>query len=220
MTRPLVLALLALALLAGPAAAQQQPPPSIDVRGEATVTAANDAARIGVLARRRAASAAAALDRASALARGIIAAVRQTGVLAEDVTTGSVTVTRTRRRPGFVAVQRIRVVQRTASRAGETVAAAVRAGGLDVSGPEFFVRDPRALYRRALLLAFDDAREKARALAERAGVTLGRPLRIVEQGVAIDAVAAAGGGSSEPPPPTRPGRSVVEATLEVSFASG
>jgi len=51
-------------------------------------------------------------------------------------------------------------------------------------------------------------------------VTLGRPLRIVEQGVAIDAVAAAGGGSSEPPPPTRPGRSVVEATLEVSFASG
>nr|MBA3359214.1 SIMPL domain-containing protein [Thermoleophilaceae bacterium] len=95
--------------------------------------------------------------------------LRGQGVAATDIRTGSVSVTRRRDRrgrpiAGFRAGQSVRAVVREAPRAGAVVSAAVDAGATSVSGPSFFVSDPRALVRRALGLAFQDARLKAEEL--------------------------------------------------------
>jgi Protein of unknown function (DUF541) len=63
---------------------------------------------------------------------------------------------------------------------GAVVDAAVAAGAASVDGPSFFIDDPQALLRRALVAAFRDARSKAAALAAEAGLTLGQAISIRE----------------------------------------
>lgn len=111
---------------------------------------------------------------------------------------------------------------RAARRAGAVVDAAARVGAAPVEGPTFFVLDPTALFRRALAAAFIDARGNATQLAQAAGLALGRPISIrdsafqgplgsSDEGLALERRAAA------PAPPTRPGRSVISATVFVIF---
>ena len=125
----------------------------------------------------------------------------------------------------YRARQGVRAVVRPARRVGEVVDAGVRAGATVSSGPSFFVADTRALQRRALTAAFDDARAKAAALAARAGLTLGRPLSVRESTFVGDDRSQddsteqnAGQQQGEAAPaPTRPGNTSVEATVFVVF---
>jgi uncharacterized protein len=74
----------------------------------------------------------------------------------------------------------VRATIRSLDRAGEIVDAAVAAGANEVYGPSLTVSDSDAQYREAVEQAFDDARRRAEAIAEQAGVTLGAPVAIVE----------------------------------------
>ena len=116
----------------------------------------------------------------------------------------------------------MRATVRDARRAGAVVAAAVRAGAAPVEGPTFFVSDPSVLFRRALAAAFSDARRDATQLAEVAGLTLGRPITIRDSAFqgplgSMDEGLSEQRGAAGPAPPTRPGRSVISATVFVVF---
>ena len=228
MLRASCLAVVVLLVAPGLAAAQEavSPTQGISVVGEARSFADNDIGtfRFGVTVRRP--TAARALRSASAAVGRVVGAVRAAGVAREDVQSDVVVVERApaRRgssRRGWIARNVVRVTVRRLATAGTVVDRAVGAGATSVDGPELGVADPAAVYRRTLALAFADARAKAEALATRAGVRLGSPTVIREEGAdpveeAAEASPDSGAGTGE----TRvePGRSQVTARVLVTFA--
>jgi uncharacterized protein YggE len=105
------------------------------------------------------------------------------------------------------------------SKAGSVIDKAVAAGANEIYGPNLRVSDSDAQYAQAVDEAFDDARARAEAVAQKAGVTLGRPIAIVE----------GGGGGPIPYYGARtleaaadvaiePGHQEIQAVLTVTFA--
>lgn len=216
-----------------PAAQAQSPVRTISVTGEASLTAANDTARVGFGVEGRGASRPVALRRSSANLRKVLTALRRLGVADRDLRTRGVSVAprrdrRGRRLPGYIARGGVSVVVRDVTQTGAVVDAAVAAGAASVAGPSFFIDDPQALLRRALVAAFGDARSKAAALAAEAGLTLGPTISIRESTFVpaetdfFDDDAGGGGGGGQEQrrtgaAPTEPGRTQVEGTVYVVF---
>ena len=115
----------------------------------------------------------------------VVAALRDAGISRDDLQTEQVSVwPRTSDDGvsivGYDASNTVRATIRDLDRAGGIVDAAVAAGANQVYGPSLTVSDAEAHYRAAVDAAFDDARARAEAIAEKAGVTLGAPVAIVE----------------------------------------
>jgi uncharacterized protein len=232
-TRSAAACVLALLLLV-PAANAQAPARTISVTGEGSVTAANDTARLGLGVVARGATRPAALRRSSARLRRVLAALRDLGVADPDLRTRAVSVAprrdrRGRRLQGFLARGGVTAIVRDVTRTGAIVDAAVSAGAASVDGPRFFIDDPRAVLRRALVAAFGDARDKAAALAAEAGLTLGRAVSIRESTfvpsdsdlVSFDDDSGGGGAEQRSrAAPTEPGRARVFGTVFVVFEAG
>ena len=225
----LALALFALALPAGAAAAER----TVSVTGRATIEVPNDTASIGLGVSVPRPTKSTALRAASArLRKVIVAAQKIPGVGEGDVRTGSISVRRFERgeKVRYGASQGISVTLHEAARAGELIDAAIRAGASGIRGPTFYVGDRQASYDRALAAAFDVAKEKATVLAGRAGAKLGPAVTIVESGrpPAVPPPAAPAtpppplpGTKAEtvaPPPPTKPSTTTVSATVSAVFA--
>jgi uncharacterized protein len=222
------------ALLLVPAANAQSPLRTISVTGEGSLTAANDTARLGFGVEGRAATRPVALRRSSANLRRVLAALRELGVADRDLRTRGVSVARRRDRrgrrlPGYIARGGVAAVVRDVTQTGAVVDAAVAAGAASVDGPSFFIDDPQALLRRALVAAFRDARSKAEALAAEAGLTLGRTISIrdssfVPSETDFDDDAGGGGGGQDlgrrVAAPTEPGRTQVLGIVYVVFEAG
>ncbi len=187
-----VLALLTLA--AQPAAAQTTQGDAsrgISVIGTATVVAQPDTARFGFSITGQGKTPQAALRSVSGNTRRVLAAVEAAGIPTADIRTGQVRVFRfTKRpargeRPALIrqrGVASVSVETRNVEATGRAITAAVGAGAASVNGPRFALTDSSPAFEDALALAFDQARRKAQRLADRAGVTLGRPIRIRERG--------------------------------------
>lgn len=217
------------ALVLAPAATAQVPLRTISVTGDASILAANDTARVGFGVEARGRTASLALRRSSARLRSVLAALRETGIADRDLRTRRVSVARRRDRrgrklPGFVSQGGVTAVIRDVSATGAAIDAGVNAGATSVDGPSFFIDDPQALLRQALVAAFGDARSKAAQLAAEAGLTLGAPISIRESSFVpsdTDFGSDSGGGGELQPPalpaPTRPGRSRVFGTVYVVF---
>jgi uncharacterized protein len=211
-----------------PAAAAQSPARTISVTGEAALSAANDTARLGFGVEGRGATRPVALRNSSARLRRVLAAVRRLGVADRDLRTRRVSVARRRDRrgrklPGYIARGGVTVVVREVTKTGAVVDAGVAAGAASVDGPHFFVDDPRALLRRALVAAFRDARSKAAALAAEAGLTVGQAISIRESTFVpsdTDFDDGGGGGGRSEAAPTEPGRTQVFGTVYVVFEAG
>ncbi len=75
---------------------------------------------------------------------------------------------------GFRVNQTIEVKVRDTTKAGEFVAGLAQVGVQNVSGPNFTIDDDEVLLAEARTLAIDDAKEKAKVLAEQLGVRLVR----------------------------------------------
>ena len=91
---------------------------------------------------------------------------------------------------------------RDVTQTGAVIDAAVAAGAASVEGPSFFIDDPQAVLRRALVAAFRDARSKAAALAAEARLTLAQSISIRESTfvpfeVDFDDEGGGGGGGQE-----------------------
>lgn len=213
--------LVALAFPGGAAAIDR----TVAVKGEAIQKVVNDTAELGFSVSVERKSKGAALRVVAARLRAVIAAAQAIpGVGPGDVTTGPISVRKLTRdgRVLWRAAEGAGVVLHQPERAGELVSAAVAAGATGTRGPFYFPSHPDTAYDEALLVAFDQAKAKAAALAARAGAVLG-PALTIEEGrevVPTERDAKEGPLSSEPAatPPSKPGTSTVTATVRVVFA--
>lgn len=216
-----LIALLALLLLAPATAAAQER--TVAVEGTATQDVPNDTAGLGFSVGKERKTQAAALRIVSTRLREVIATVQTVpGVGPGDVTTGAISLRKLTRgkRTVYRASEGISVILHQPDRAGELISAAIAAGATGSSGPNFFPGNPDLAYNKVLVAAFDQAKAKASALAERAGATLGPAISIDEGTEAIPSPAdqKAGSPAAEPSPPVKPGTSTVTATVHVVFA--
>jgi len=196
---------------------------TITVTGNGSVTTVPDRASFQFGVTTQAATAKEAMSRNAAAASAVIAALKDAGVAASDLSTSGVSLSPVTGPDGT------QIVSYTASntvtagialaKAGALVDAAVAAGADTVYGPGLDRSDQAALYAQALAKAVDDAKAKAEVLAQGAGVTLG----------AVQAIAE--GGSAEPIPfaakaapaegvatPIEPGTQEVDASVSVTYA--
>jgi uncharacterized protein len=215
-----LLALLALLLLAVPAAAQER---TVVVKGSATQEVPNDTASLRFSVTKERKSRATALRVVAVRLREVLAAVQAfPGVGPGDVSTGQISIRKVFRneRPLYRASEGVTVILHQPERAGEMVSAAIAAGATGTSGPNFFPGDPDQAYTNTLIAAFDQAKAKAAALATRAGAILG-PVISIEEGTEVVPTERAARGAPNadaPAPPVKPGGSTVTATVRVVFA--
>lgn len=196
---------------------------TVSVRGEATVTVPNDSAALGFSVTKTRGKRSAALRAVASGLRAVIAAVQESpGVGDGDITTGRISVREVRvgERTAYRASAGIAVILHEPALAGELVSTAIAAGATGTRGPTFFAGSTAAAYNSALGAAFDQARERAAALAARAGATLGPVVSIAEDGEVVPLTPASSEGprKGKDSPPVKPGRSTVTATLHVVFA--
>lgn len=216
-----LLALLALLLLAAPAAAQDR---TVVVRGSATQEVPNDTASLRFSVTKERKSRAAALQIVAVRLRQVLAAVQAfPGVGPGDVSTGQISIRKVFRgkRPIYRASEGVTVILHQPERAGEMVSAAIAAGATGTNGPNFFPGDPDQAYTNTLIAAFDQAKAKAAALAARAGAVLGPAISIEEGSEVVPSQPTTRGPqtvAAEPAPPVKPGGSTVTATVRVVFA--
>lgn len=216
-----LIAVLALLLLAPASAAAVER--TISVKGTATQAVPNDTAGVGLSVSKERKTRTAALRIVSIRLREVIAFVQTVpGVGAGDIATGRISVRKVTRHEHTVyrASEGISVTLHQPDRAGELISGAIAGGATGSSGPRFFAGNPDAAYNSVLVAAFDQAKAKATALAERAGATLG-PAISIEEGTESVPTSPGLQKASEPAdasPPTKPGNSTVTATVRVVFA--
>jgi uncharacterized protein len=200
-------------------------PAGITVVGTGSVTVAPDTAEWSFGVQTSADSADAALNANSEAMDGVIAALRDAGISGDDLQTEQVAVyPRTSndglRIVGYDASNTVSTTIRELGQAGGIVDAAVAAGANQVYGPSLTVSDADAQYGAAVDQAFDDARRRAEAIAQKAGVTLGAPVAIVEgaDGGAEPYYAEALRDEAAAEVGVEPGTQDVGASLTVTFA--
>jgi uncharacterized protein YggE len=181
-------------LVALPVAAQEPPPPvpSITTTGEAVVRRAPDQAFITVAVETRARN---PRDAQRQNAEGMTAVQQRlaaAGVPKDAIRTIGYSIQQEfdfangRRTPReYVARNGLEIRVDEVDRTGDILDVAVQAGATNVSGVRFDLKDRSAVEREALRRAVVDARARADALAQGAGRTVDRVLRIDEarQGV-------------------------------------
>lgn len=196
---------------------------TITVKGSATQEVPNDTAKLGFSVTKERKSREEALRVVSTRLREVIAAVQTIpGVGPGDVTTGVISIRKVPRgkHPLYRASEGITVILHEPGRAGELISAAIANGATGTNGPNFFPGNPEAAYNNTLIAAFDQAKAKASALANRAGSTLGPAINIEEGTEVVPSQPAnrTKKDAAEPAPPVKPGGSTVTATVRVIFA--
>lgn len=187
---PLLLAALAVPL---GAQAAEQLSPRIAVTGEGEVALAPDTAIVVLSVLREAETAREALDENNAAAAQVIEALKEAGVADRDLQTSGLSINPRYvypqngedRQPRLVAYQvsntltaRIRDLDQVGAVIDRSVTLGVNQGG----SISFVNDDPGEALTEARRLAVADAQERARTLAEAAGVRIGRVLDISEHG--------------------------------------
>jgi uncharacterized protein YggE len=196
------------------------------VNGVASVTAPNDTALLSLGVRTAHGTPALALADTSARTRRVLAALKAQGIATEDIQTQSVSVRRSvipktrhrKRKVVYTATNDVSVTVTPVSKAGDVIAAAVKAGANRVGPIELLPSNEGDLYKQGLGLAYDDARAKAELLARRAGVTLGEPLSIVEGQDSFEPAFSDPAGGNATAAPVEPGTATVTAVVTVVFA--
>src|SRR5579872_3568499 len=201
-------ALLAASLFAGvglPLLAHADTKPgTITVQGNGSVDTTPDTATMTFGVTTHADTAAAALAANADAMTKVIAALKDAGIAEKDLQTQDVSVYQETGSSGYTASNAVSAIVRDVSRAGAVTDAAVAAGANVVSGPSLAKGDTSSLYRDALKQAFADAKAKAAALADAAGVSLGAVQSIVE-GSAQTPVFFGAARAAGAPTPVEPG---------------
>ena len=106
-------------------------------------------------------------------------------------------------------------------KAGALVDAAVGAGANNVDGPNLDTAETSSLRNEALKQALAEAKGKAQAIAEAAGLTLGAPSTVREGGQATPIVYAAGlEAPARAAPPIEAGTQKIQASVTVTYSAG
>lgn len=189
-------------------------PESITTAGTGVVQAAPDLLRLDLAVEAHDVAVDGALEQANRAMAAVQDSLRSSGVSAADVRTIGLSI-RTdydrqgRTVSGYVVGQGLDVRLRDVSAAGAHISGAASAGGdsVRVNGLRFDVEDDTALLDQARRAAVDDSRARAQTLADAAGRSVGRALRVSE-------------GSPAGPGPPRARMMAAEATSAVPLQVG
>ncbi len=190
MTTRSVLAAIMIAC-ASPALAQTVPPATISITGEATISVPPDLAEIDGGVTSEAKTAREATDANNKAMGTVLAALKTAGIPEKDLQTSRLSLqpqssSRTSNGPvqitGYRASNHVTVTVRDIAKVANTIDALTSSGANDIGGVHFMVSNASKLLDDARTQAFNDARRKAEIYARAAGVELGTPLSISEDG--------------------------------------
>jgi uncharacterized protein YggE len=208
--------------------AQQAPSrPGVVVTGEGIVSVTPDYAQIESGVTTRAKTAKDAVDANSKLMAVVTSVLRESGIAEGDVQTSRFAVqpvyapAEPRAEPklvGYSVANRVRVNLRQIDKVGEVLDRLVNAGATDVGGIEFLISDPSKVLDRAREAAVADARRKAEAYAQAAGLRLGPIIWIREEGASAAPIPMrAQGATAAAPVPIATGEDTLRARVMVGF---
>jgi uncharacterized protein len=217
---------LAAALLTAPALAQVIPPAAISVTGEATVSVPPDLAEIDGGVTSEAKTAREASEANNAAMGKVLQALKGAGIEEKDIRTSRLSLqpqsAPNRSGPsaiaGYRASNRVTVRVRDVTKVASVIDTLVGAGANEIGGINFVVSQASKLLDEARERAVADARRKAEIYARAAGVTLGAPLSISEEGNSAPVPyrrMAAGMAASAP---VAQGEETLQVTVSVSWA--
>ena len=216
-------------LFAVPAFAQADFPPAISVTGEASISVPPDLALLdaGVASDGKTAREASEANN-TAMAK-VLAALKTAGIDDKDVQTSRLSIqpqyAANRSGPsaitGYRASNRVTVKLHDVSKVASVIDALVGAGANDIGNVNFTVSKASELLDQARDKAFADARRKAEIYAKAAGVTLGTPLSIAEEGAPAPMFRAKMLGATPmaaaAPTPIAQGEETLSVTVAVSW---
>jgi uncharacterized protein len=219
-------ALAAAALLTAPALAQV-PPPAISVTGEANVSVAPDQAQIDAGVTSEAKTAREASDANNAAMGKVLLALKGANIEEKDYQTSRLSLqpqyAPNRSGPNAVtsyrASNRVSIKLRDIAKVASIIDTLVGAGANEIGGINFVVSQASKVLDEAREKAVTDARRKAEIYAKAAGVTLGEPLSIAEEGSAPQPVfrsKAVGGMAANAP--VAQGEETLSVSVSVSWA--
>jgi uncharacterized protein YggE len=225
----LVLAATCACLLAAPALAQSDFPPAISVTGEASISVPPDLAMLDAGVASDGKTAREASDANNTAMTKVVAALKTAGIEDKDVQTSRLSLqpqyapNRSGPSPivGYRASNRVTVKLHDVGKVASVIDALVGAGANDIGNVSFTVSKASELLDQARDKALADARRKAEIYAKAAGVTLGPPLSIAEEGAPMPVfrtkMAAAPMAMAAPPPPIAQGEETLSVTVAVSW---
>ena len=217
MKRPLALAVIGATWLAAPALAQTMPPPAISVTGEANVSVAPDQAQIdgGVTS-----------DANNAAMGKVLLALKGAGIEEKDYQTSRLSLqpqyAQNRAAPspfvGYRASNRVTVRIRDVAKVANVIDVLVGAGANEIGGINFSVTQASKHLDEAREKAIADARRKAEIYAKAAGVTLGEPISISEEGAPVPLYRGKMAAPMAAGAPVAQGEERLSVTVSVSWA--
>jgi uncharacterized protein YggE len=223
----LAAAIAAATLLTAPALAQIVPPAAISVTGEATVSVPPDLAQIDGGVTSEAKTAREASEANNAAMGKVLLALKGAGIEEKDFQTSRLQLqpqsAPNRTGPsaivGYRASNRVTIRLRDVNKVANVIDTLVGAGANDIGGINFTVSNVSKFLDEAREQAVADARRKAEIYAKAAGVALGAPLSISEEGspgpTPFRARVAAGMAVSAP---VAQGEETLSVTVNVSWA--
>jgi uncharacterized protein YggE len=228
MLRPFSLAIAA-ALLATSALAQPVPPAAVSVTGEANVSVPPDQVQIDAGVTADAKTAREASDAINAAMGKVLLALKGAGIDEKDYqtsrlslqpqfATSSKTVERTPGIVSFRASNRVTVRIRDVTKAANVIDVLVGAGANDIGGINFSVTQASKHLDEAREKAIADARRKAEIYAKAAGVTLGEPISIAEEGGPTPMLRSKVAAPMAAGAQVAPGEETLSVTVSVSWA--
>jgi uncharacterized protein YggE len=202
------------------------------VSGEASISVAPDLAQVEGGVTSEAKTAREASDANNAAMGKVLLALKGAGIDEKDYQTSRLSLqpqyaqatqgrAGTPQIVGYRASNRVTIKVRDVTKVAGVIDTLVAAGANEVGGINFIVTQASKALDEARARAVADARRKAEIYAKAAGVTLGEPLSITEEGAAPPPVfrsKMAAGVAGNAPTPVAPGEELLSITVNVSWA--
>jgi uncharacterized protein YggE len=220
-------AITAAVLLAAPALAQTALPAMISVTGEATISVPPDLAQIDGGVTSEAKTAREASDANNAAMGKVLLALKGAGIDEKDFQTSRLSLqpqsapNRSNGPPVIVsyrASNRVTIRLRDVTKVASVIDTLVGAGANELGGINFMVSQASKLLDQAREQAIADARRKAEIYAKAAGVTLGAPISISEEGSPAPMQFRKMAGGMATAAPVAQGEETLGVTVSVSWA--
>lgn len=218
---------------AGVVSASGQFTEGVVVLGTGTASAEPEIAQVTFGVELRGDDPAAIVDQAAEKMDRAIAAARELGIAEEDIQTSGYNLwveniydPNTGMPTGEVVYHVSHYTQATLrdlERVGDLLAAVVAAGANSISGVTFTVENPDALVRQARQQALENARSQAEQMAQGLGISLGKPVLVMETSggyIPVEMSRAVGGGGMEvavSAPSISPGSFSVSVSVQVVY---
>jgi len=202
----------------------------ITVSGTGTATGTPDTLALDLAVTTTGASVTKALDEANASASAVQKSLSGHGVADKDLQTSGLSIqamydSKGQAITGYQVAESVHAVIHGLAKAGDTITAAVTAGGnsVRVNNIGLDLGDTAPLMTQARDAAFAQAKAKAEQYAKAAGTALGKVVSITDAAVATTpgpqyAYAAAGAAPASAPVPIQAGSKDVQVTVTVVFA--